>query len=220
MAFTDKFEIAKSSSSVVQLSLLYFIIGTIFLLIPWASSWLDIPVEHFTADPARSYNAHPLTGIISHIGVLLWCSTAAICLYSSVLLKLDGETRDARFLFYSGLLSMVLLFDDLFMFHEALFPWYFHIPQRFVYVGYILMTVVYFFYFRKDILNSEYKILTIAIILLGLSVLGDFVLPQEGIAYLFEDGFKAFGIATWAVYFMRLSFYRTLTDPERTKLYK
>lgn len=183
----------------------YFVLVILIALILIISHLLEIPIEHFTADPAVTYNAHPLTGAISHIGVLIWCSAAVACIFSFVILRINTRRRDSWFLFWSGVVTAVLVIDDLFMFHEAIFPWYFHVPQKLVYVGYVLMITGYFYYFRNQILNSEYYILLTAVVFLGFSVVGDFVLPQEGIAYLVEDGFKLFGIATWFIYYWRTS---------------
>lgn len=192
-------------SPVLVLSLLYvfllFLLGSVVFL----SERLNIPIESFTADPAVTFNAHPLIGFFSYIGILAWFASAVICLFSSLLLKAKGHTTTALFLFCAGLLSMILVIDDLFMFHEAIFPWYFHIPQYLVYAGYAILALSFFYYFRKRIMDSEYLILVLAVFFLGCSVAGDFILPQEGIAYLVEDAFKIFGIFTWFVYFYRTS---------------
>lgn len=172
------------------------------------SNVLELPIEQLTADPAVSFNAHPVTGIGSYIGMIMWCTAAVVCLFSAAFLKVTGNETDFLFLLCSGLLSLMLLIDDAFMFHEAIFPWYFHLPQYAVYAGYMLITLAYLFYFRKHILNSEYLILALALLLFGASVAGDFVLPQEGLAYLVEDAFKLFGLAAWMVYFVWLSLKR------------
>lgn len=212
MAFAEnmKADNIRLKSPFTLLFWFYLAITFLIILIIIFSKVLDIPIEHFTADPAVTFNAHPLTGFVSHIGALLWCSAAAACIFAFAITKATKKTQHSSFLLCSGLISAVLLIDDLFMFHEAIFPWYFHIPQKLVYVGYLLLIGGYFYYFRKQILNSEYKILIAAIILLAFSVLGDFVLPQEGIAYLVEDGFKIFGIATWFVYYWRTALQRIL----------
>lgn len=212
-------EIAHSENSELKtaaelpFSLLAFSYLFIFILISFIlvlSHILNIPVEQFTADPAVTFEAHPFTGIGSHISVMMWWAAAVICFFASLLLKRRKEENPARFLLWSGIVSSVLFTDDLFMFHEAVFPRYFHIPQYAVYAGYFLLIAGFLFYFRKQILQSEYPLLIIALFFFGCSVAGDFKLPQEGNAYLLEDGLKMAGIVTWLIYFSRLAFVKVL----------
>lgn len=195
----------KISPVVILLS----IYGGLFALLAFAvfaGNQLNMPLQQFTADPAVTFEAHPFVGMISYIGILFWCSSAVACLFSAAFLRVAGSAENYSFLLCSGFISLFLLLDDLFMFHEAIFPWYLNIPQKLVYGLYFILIGSYFLYFRKQILDTEYKILALAVIFLALSVLGDFILPQEGIAYVVEDSLKIFGIATWFIYFIRVSF--------------
>ncbi|HEX6983496.1 MAG TPA: hypothetical protein VF181_12125 [Balneolaceae bacterium] len=201
----------KEISPVVILAAIYAGLVALLSFAAFAGNILNIPLQQFTADPAVTFSAHPFVGMISYTGVLLWCSSAVVCLFSAAFLNAGRSEQNISFLLCSGLISLFLLSDDLFMLHEAIFPWYLDIPQKLVYVIYLVLMSSYFLYFRKRIWNSEYKILGIAIAFLALSVLGDFMLPQEGMAYVVEDGLKVFGIATWFIYFTRVSF-KEVTD--------
>jgi len=120
-------------------------------------------------------------------------------------LKVD-LMKIATFLFFSGLLTLVLLLDDLFMFHEDIFPKYLHISQNLVYVGYFSLIPIYLIKFRSMIFQTEYIVLFLALGFFGLSVICDLILPLTNIEYLIEDGFKLFGIITWFIFFIRTSF--------------
>ena len=187
-------------------AIVYIALAGLLTAVVIAGAILDIPIANFTRDPAAILNAHPLVGVISNIGILFWCSTAAICFFASVILYSKKQKSDAIFLFFSGLLTLLLLFDDLFMFHEEFLPNYLHIPERAVYVIYLILILGYFLKFMSDILQSEYTILLIACGFLGLSVISDMVFPQEGLEFLVEDGFKLFGIVTWFLFFSRTSY--------------
>ena len=166
----------------------------------------DIPPEHFTRDPAAIFNGHPFTGVISNIGILLWCSTLAVCLFSSTIIYKLKNSETAFFLLFSGLFTAFLLFDDLLMLHESIFPKYLHIPEKLVYVGYLMGIVLYFIRFTKVILRTDYMLLLIACFFFAFSIGFDMVLPQSGWEYFLEDGLKLIGIFVWFLYFIRTCF--------------
>jgi hypothetical protein len=109
---------------------------------------------------------------------------------------------------WSGLLTTMLLFDDLFMFHDYLAITHLNIEQTTVYILYLILAITWFIYFFDEIRSNDFLILLLAGFFLGLSVVGDFILPQEGIAYMFEDASKFFGIVTWTTYFIRICRYK------------
>jgi hypothetical protein len=173
---------------------------------------MDIPISFFTCDPASTVEIHPFTGMVSNIGILLWTSSAVVCLFSWGLLRKDPEKRRfSTFLLFSGILTLILVIDDLFLFHEEIFPEQLGIPQKFVLLGYMGITLVGVVVFRKTILATDYLLLLIALGFFGLSVFVD-VFDHEidaligGWRYLFEDGFKFLGIVTWLGYFWRTCF--------------
>lgn len=168
----------------------------------------NFPIERVTRDPAVLAHFNPFTGALSNIGILFWCSTAAICFFSSTIHSKKENVKVATFLFYSGLLSSVLLLDDLFMFHERIFPKYLHIPENLVYSGYLALVSIYLIKFKSMILETEYIILLIAFGFFALSILCDVFLPSEGM-YLIEDGFKLFGIITWFIFFTKTCLTKT-----------
>ena len=190
----------------------YLLLFSLLSLMLVLSHVLNIPVEEFTADPAVTFQAHPLTGFGSHLAAMMWCASAVICFFAAALLKLKDRLTHFNFLIWSGIISAMLFIDDLFMFHEAIFTWYFSIPQSAVYLGYVLFIMAYIYWFRKQILNSEYVLLVVALFFFASSVFGDFVLAQEGYAYLIEDGLKLFGIVTWLIYFFRVAMRRSLAS--------
>lgn len=188
------------------ITLLYLFLSVLLLSAAFISIYFNIPVEQFTRDPVVILKGHPFIGFISNIGILLWCSTSAICLFTWVIHKEHGDKETAQFLMYSGLLTLLLLIDDLFMFHEEIIPDYLHIPEKGVYLGYLILVTIYLVRFKERILKSNYPVLLIAFIFFALSVLSDVFLPQKGFEFLVEDGFKIFGIATWFIFFFTTCF--------------
>jgi hypothetical protein len=164
-----------------------------------------VDVGNFIRDPVQLSGLHPFTGLVSNIGILLWCSTAAICLFCWLMLRGNGEhSRRDSFLLCSGLITAFLLIDDFFLFHEIIFPVYVHVPQDLVYIAYAMLIFVFLIAFRKIILQTDYIILFIAFACFGASMLLDTIKVGLFGRYFFEEAFKFLGICGWAGYFMRV----------------
>ncbi len=183
----------------------------------------DIPVGYFTRDPAAIMNVPAYIGLFSNLGILLWCSTAAICLFSAELLRKQSDKREwTWFILASGLITTMLLVDDLFLLHEKVFPNHMHIPQRWVLAGYGLVTLFYLARFRSTFLKTEFILLGFAFAFFGLSVIIDCIIDVIQIPdfriklividfygrHILEDGCKLLGIVSWATYFIRICLYQ------------
>ena len=176
------------------------------------STQTGIPMGIFMRDPTATAGIHPLTGAVSNFGALLWCASATICLFSWASLRHRlGETRFSRFLLYSAFMTILLLLDDLFLFHEVIFNRYFGVPEKMTFIGYGGLILCGMMMFKECILKTEYLILLIALGFFGLSLVVDAF--QEVIEpflgqwrILFEDGFKLLGIVGWFGYFSRYCF--------------
>lgn len=171
-----------------------------------------VPVHHLMGDPAKIAGWPFYLGMVTKFGILLWCATAAICLFTSLYLKpLSLSLKHQRFLLYAGVITTVLMLDDSFQFHEEVFPTYFGIPEKMVYLAYVIMVALYLVKFHKIIWNSRYLVfLGFAFVCFALSILLDMRaiidLVERGLIYdrdrdLLENGFKLFGIVSWFTYF-------------------
>jgi len=165
-----------------------------------------IPFAVFTRDPLAVAKARPYFGLLSNVGVLFWCSASAICLFTGNLLK--GPAQHGRRIFFlmSGLLTMLLLLDDLFQLHEAVFPGVLGIRQRYVLLVYLLTTAIYLLAYRKLILANFSIYMLAALSLFGISMAQDlFGGTSSSWNYLVEDGAKLFGIISWFIFFACLA---------------
>ena len=182
-------------------------IGIVILLffVLIVSNYYDLPLQKFTADPTATLEAHPLTGLISNIGVLFWCATATICLFSFTIISPKKGNKLSWFLLFSGLFSLILLADDLFLLHENILPYKLNIHQKLVYVGYAFTMSGYIFFFWKIILGFDYKYFIISILLFGASIICDLFLPIVDWEYFLEDSLKIFGIFSWFLFYARTS---------------
>jgi hypothetical protein len=160
-----------------------------------------IELDHFTQDPVAIMDQPFYLGLFSHIGILLWCATASVCFYTWRLLSYDHPQRP--FLLFSGLVTTLLMVDDLFLLHELVFPDYFHIPKNAVYLIYLNLLLAYAVVFRKELLESENVLLMVSALLIGSSQFVDLLpmpIPEDS---FLEDAVKLFGIITWFLYYAR-----------------
>lgn len=158
--------------------------------------------SQLTRDIADVYDTGFYAGLLSNLSNLLWSAATAVCFFTLTLLARDNRHRHASwFLFWSGLLCLLLTLDDTFLLHEEVFPVYFHVPEFVVYIGYVVMVAAYLGYFIRRILMTDYIFLLIAFVFLGLSAAADQLLPFSNRETFFEDGLKFMGIVFWLVYF-------------------
>ena len=189
-----------------------FIMGLVVLI----SHITTTPLETFLRDTFVTLGASPLVGLQSNIGVLIWFSSGAVCLFCAFSLRssvsqsiatrsLTAEcSKSAAFFWSFGLLSIGLALDDFFVVHEYLteaVPLISHVSLYGVYfaiVGGLLLR------FYKQILQSRmWGLLAIAFLFFALSVITD-TFQDYWISrwrIFFEDGFKLLGIVSWSGFF-------------------
>jgi hypothetical protein len=81
---------------------LYTLIIIFFLICILITSQTHLDMEVLTRDPSAVAGTHTLTGMVSHIGILLWSSCAAVCLFSFTLLKNKPLQKEFSVFFYEA----------------------------------------------------------------------------------------------------------------------
>ena len=164
----------------------------------------DTTLAEFTRDPAATTGAHPLLGVVSNIGVLCWCATAVACFLSAAVLHRQASRSRLRpFLFSAGLLTSVLLFDDLFMLHDWFVVYELQMDEKLLFAVYGLMLATFLVRFRDVILSSQYVLLELALGFFAISLAMDALAPETlRMQHLYEDGAKLLGIVSWLGYFV------------------
>lgn len=167
-----------------------------------------IAIADFTRDPL-GFTEYPwYKGAVSNLGIIIWSGAAAVCFFAYALGRRSVRwPQHARFLLTGGLITTLLVLDDLYMLHEVVFPDEIGIPERAVYATYMLILLVFVTRFRAIILRNDPLLLIGAFAGLGLSVLMDIVASHVAIpgSYIFEDGGKFFGILCWTAFLVRAS---------------
>lgn len=180
----------------------------ILLVVALASRMLDVSAANLMRDPTAIMEAHPLTGFVSSLGIVVWAATVAILGFSATLLAYVREgRRAARFLGMGAALTGMLLADDLFQFHEYMFASQLGLPEMLVFGAYAVSIAGIVYAFSAEVRASQMGILITAIACFGVSVVADGVLDQSvDWSFWIEDGFKFIGITCWFAYFANTSF--------------
>jgi len=187
---------------------LYAIVLLLLVLLVGIHQMTNISFASFTADPATVFGYNPLYGYISNLGVILWGACMSVCLFSALILNSRrDQSKMIAFFISFGALTAVLMLDDLFMFHEKLAPEYLNISEKWVLLTYALYAAGSIYHFRDILFTHDMKFFIISFAAFASSVLLDqiatrYYFPGE---FLFEDGLKFIGIASWLTYFLNMA---------------
>jgi len=190
----------------IQFFVISIAISSILALMVIVHNVYNIPFYKMTRDMAAQANVHPLLGFVSNIGILLWWSSATICLFTSTLLLQMKQHELCKFFFLAALLTAWLSLDDFFQFHDYL------IGKHEMTIFIVLAASMLFFLvrFQKTILQSNYFFLFLSLCFLACSIVVDqFHITFEAndeIRIFLEDGFKWLGISFWFCYFTTTAF--------------
>ena len=166
-----------------------------------------IPSGLMTRDPTAIMHAHPFTGVLSNLGAVLWAATASVCFFGGLAVRRKGGGVESRFLLCSGVFVSLLLFDDMFRFHDSLASGLMGLPEEVVFGTLGLAAVAYAVVFLRTILNSECAFLGLGCALFALSIVVDIQLLGRVVLIpdFFDDASKFLGIFSWCAYFFRFS---------------
>ena len=202
-AFSDALQLLKNQIAHVWKTIamalfcgIIFISFLVLLKYTTGSSFMAL-----TRDPNALFQAPFYTGLSSMIGIIMWSFAASACLLTSWVSFSKG--RHYGFMLFSGMFTLLLLLDDSFQFHEDLFPNYLNIPEKAVYVAYLMIFLTYVFLYYKEILKHEFVIWLTSLFFLFCSTLLDLVDDYFQARFLLEEGLKFLGILLWAIFFYR-----------------
>ena len=197
--------------SLVIVLALYLLITILLFILVLVNLRTGTPLDTFTRDPSAIAEVDPFVGVISNIGILFWCVGASVCLFSffdTIGQKSKKINEYSFFLLFFGLTTLLLLLDDLFLFHEYIGPKILNLSEKHIYICYGIIVLFGIVRFKKIIIQTEWIILGLAFIFFALSIAIDIFgswLSLPGSAFI-EDSFKFLGIASWVSYFVLTSF--------------
>ncbi len=166
----------------------------------------DISYVNMFRDPIAILDGYPLIGFMSNIGTLAWTIASTVALFCYFFLRKNGYSSPGiNFLKWMGLLTLVLLVDDLFLLHEPMNTPLPGIPEEVWYLGYLVGLGLIFYCFRKLIFSQKPVLLFFALFLFGLSIVTDALLSHIYLFEVLEDIFKYFGIVSWSIFLVDFS---------------
>jgi hypothetical protein len=178
-----------------------------------ADNYLDYQYRHPEVGPLH----FPwLGGLLTQLGVLLYCSATAVCWFTAGFLARQGKTSPlCRFLRGAGLLSLVLGLDDLLMFHEQLHDLIDPFAAKGMTLVYALILLRLLWPNRQELWATEWRVLLVSLICFTLSEtianLGMLDRPRwihlrlwnpSPARTLCEEGLKWLGIVLWLSWFV------------------
>ena len=198
-------------TSIKMLLLVFFFANLILVAVATINRIYQVPFTLMTSDPTAIAGIHPLSGVLSNLGIILWCFATSNCILAATIMRSIGTKKLFLFLLYSSLLSTFLMLDDLFQFHEDLSTMI-GLNQKVIYVLLATAVITYLINFRKILIQTNIIPFIIALASLFLSIVLDTIVykifgSQLGDwLYFMEDGAKWIGIVFWCFYFSYTSF--------------
>lgn len=169
----------------------------------------QVPYGELLLDP-NSLNKVPwYTGLVSNLGILCWTTATSTAFFGSWLARYGGRPAAATMLGRGGLLSTVLLLDDLFQLHVAVKP-LFGVSKAMVYVVYLAVAGWWVLTQQREIRRTRSELLLASLFAFGGSVFVDqfgsrLPLLNDEALLLVEDACKFLGVLAWAQYFVLTS---------------
>lgn len=186
------------------LIIIYLLAFGVLALVFLVSRLHQVPFYKYTTDVQIVAGASRLSGIVSNLGIMIWSATAAIGFFCALTFMRETR-REGLFFLAAGLLSALLMLDDMLLLHEYIAK-YFGFPEMFSFIGYAVLLAAFSVYFRSTIMQTNFRILALFVFFSGLSIVFDLVpdyfpvvMPND--IFDFEESFKFLGIVSWFAYF-------------------
>lgn len=165
----------------------------------------DVPTADLASDPNEIAGAPVWFGLTALVDFAVWSAGAGAALVGGLQARQRPDPqRLGRFLLQASALTAYLVVDDMFLFHENLYPNVLGIPQKLVMVVYVVLVVAWLVLNRGAIAGTDFPILLLGGLFFAMSVVMD-----QGLLLGFhpgpftEDVPKVIGIFLWSVYLVR-----------------
>jgi hypothetical protein len=158
-----------------------------------------LSLGELTKDINATMGTSPFLGFLSQLGIFIWAATASICLLTATFLS--PKRGGYRFLLCSGLLSLWLGFDDVFMLHEMVFPRA-GINEQVILATYIGLVSGLFLAYKRLVVQTDYLLLGITALCFGASLGIDYFDFTSDVMIFLEDSFKFAGTMFWLGYYL------------------
>lgn len=176
----------------------FFISFVIIAITLWLSSYYEVPYSFISKDPNSIADHKTYYGILSNIGAIFWSFSVAMCFFTYFILKQQNTLKSHQnFILTGGIVSSILLIDDFFMFHEAVYPQLTNLSEIYLFALYGVLVLFYLIKNRTLILENNYFLLLLALIFFATSIGLDLFPETHKFHHFFEDVPKFLGITSW-----------------------
>lgn len=202
---------------------IYLLAIAVLITISLISIYFHLPIHFFTRDVTTQANISPFSGVLSNLGIYLWCVAATASFFAAMLLRNRNQTEPLPFLFSSACLTTYLMLDDAFLIHDSIVPVHIGVGEKAVYLVLAIAVLLYLVFFMATILRTNYVPLILAFAFLSSSVVIDSIFESWLVLQIghwksiIEDGAKWLGIVSWCIYHVQTAFsfiIQTCTSPE------
>lgn len=160
---------------------------------------VDLP--DLSRDPAAVAGLPVYVGALAYLAFIGWAVGFGAATAGVLVARRLALPRRALMLGFAAALSLWLLLDDMFEFHESVGP-RLGVPERITYLSYVVALVLWLWFFRREIRDSDWLVLVLGLGFLASSaVLDELNHGSNSEAYL-EDIFKMLGTWLWGAYFV------------------
>lgn len=191
--------------------ILISVFALVLLLLIVAGLQSKIPTDILMREPQAVSGHQWYVGFFSNLGAVIWSLTAGISLFTAhVLARHSSQLDICRLLVGGGLLTLLLMADNLFLLHDQVFSGYLGLGKIPIFGAYGFLACSFLVTSRAAIFRSAWPLLIAALGCFGLSIVFDLFFNELGVAIgrgqLLEDGLKLLGIVIWFSYFTLVSY--------------
>lgn len=173
-----------------------------------------VPLAMLTRDPASAAGGPFYAGWLSQLGGVCWAAASSVGLLSWLLARAHVDLRAWSGMFLAaGLLSGLLLVDDVFMIHDGLLPLLLGVGDRAMVLLLVVCMGTFLLVWRRALLRTPLAALLLSLGLMALAVVADQAAHRGWMTgdaqYLAEDGLKLLAASAWCCWIV-LSAHRAL----------
>lgn len=187
------------------------------------ANFKHLPLEALTRDTATVLHGKPYIGLLSNLGILVWCAAAAICFFTAYVLRHSTSMQESTLFFSSaGVLTTLFLADDLFLLHDYVYVSWLPHSHLLIIAAYGIGIVMLAARFWKMFHESFFTLFGMALFCFAIAAVPDlqnrsYLLPDTFPSTLVEDGFTFIAVLFWFVYFADTAAARLRTTMGHTR---
>ena len=170
-------------------------LGAVLLLAWWGTGSAGAAGDLSNSDSNDLHSAVAYAELVSSLGIVLGSVAAGICFVGAAMQR---SMRSWAFFILGGVLSTILLLDDVFVIHSAAVAPMLGVAASVTYAIYAALAGMYVLAFRRRILSGAVVPLAGALGLLATAMMLDMLLPTEP---MLADSIRLLGIGCWGTYF-------------------